>query len=88
MTGRLSRTCTIVLALFATLLMSTAGAKAADSKQPGEDQVARAAAAPILVIEEPIFDFGTAEEGTVVTHAFKVKNTGNAVLSIHKVRPG
>jgi hypothetical protein len=61
----------------------TAGTESAAAQQPPS-----ASAAPAMVIDQTTFDFGTAEEGTVVTHAFKVKNTGTAVLTINQVRPG
>lgn len=32
------------------------------------------------------YDFGEIEEGTVVEHVFKFKNSGNAALEIKKVK--
>ncbi len=47
---------------------------------------ARAADGPELVIEEPVFDFGTVEQGTSVEHTFRVRNTGRAELRIDHVK--
>ena len=41
---------------------------------------------PLMVIEEETFDFGDAEEGTVLTHVFNFKNCGNDTLRIRRVR--
>lgn len=37
---------------------------------------------PKLVVENPLFDFGTALEGTMVSHTFKIKNAGPGELVI------
>lgn len=42
--------------------------------------------APILVMNEKTFDFGTVTEGQEVTHEFKLSNTGKRDLIIRKVR--
>ena len=47
---------------------------------------ARAADGPELVIEEPVFDFGTVEQGTSVEHTFRVRNAGRAELRIDHVK--
>jgi Protein of unknown function (DUF1573) len=41
--------------------------------------------APRLLIDMPVHDFGTVEQGTRVEHAFKVRNGGSASLQISKV---
>jgi hypothetical protein len=46
------------------------------------------AAGPRLVIDEKRFDFEEVKEGSVVTHSFNVRNTGDEPLQIKKVRPG
>lgn len=46
------------------------------------------AGSPRLVIEEKEHDFGTVDEGTVLTYSFKVKNKGDIPLKITRVRPG
>lgn len=42
-----------------------------------------AAAAPKIVIDHPVYDFGTALEGQFVTHTFHIKNAGNADLLLN-----
>jgi hypothetical protein len=39
---------------------------------------------PKFLFEQPDFDFGTINEGEVVQHMYKFKNTGNAPLIISK----
>ena len=46
------------------------------------------AAGPRMVIEQKSFDFKEVNEGSVVAHSFKVRNTGDEPLQIRKVRPG
>lgn len=48
---------------------------------------AEAVSAPRMMLEETSHDFGTVDEGSVLTHAFKVRNTGNRPLEIEKVTP-
>ena len=43
---------------------------------------------PRMVIEEPTFDAGKVDQGTVLDHSFIVKNTGDEELQITKVDPG
>ncbi len=46
-------------------------------------------AAPQLTVDQPIFDFGTIQEGNrTIEHAFKITNTGDETLKIQKVKPG
>ena len=47
---------------------------------------ARAADGPQLVIEEPVFDFGTVEQGASVEHTFRVRNAGHAELRLDHVK--
>jgi hypothetical protein len=47
-----------------------------------------AAAKPALVIESPRHDAGPHWEGEVVSHTFKVKNSGSEELRILSVKPG
>lgn len=44
------------------------------------------ASPPRLLIEQPIFDFGTVERGTIVEHIFKVRNGGGGSLRIEHVK--
>ena len=41
---------------------------------------------PKIEIENPLFDFGTATEATMVNHTFKLKNTGKGRLVISHVK--
>ncbi len=45
-------------------------------------------AAPLLDIEEPIFDAGEVKEGTRLSHDFIIVNRGKTTLQIQKVSPG
>ncbi len=44
-------------------------------------------AAPKLLIETPVYDFGSVIQGTQVGYNFILKNSGNAPLSIRRVHP-
>ncbi len=44
--------------------------------------------APRLACDEPVFDFGQAESGKRIEHTFVLRNTGDAPLSIDRVRAG
>ena len=46
------------------------------------------AAGPRMVIEEKHFNFQEVREGSVVSHSFRVGNTGDEPLQIRRVRPG
>jgi len=43
---------------------------------------------PVMVIEEPTFDFGQVTQGEVIKHDFRVLNKGKAPLEIKRVKPG
>lgn len=43
---------------------------------------------PKSVYPEIVYEGGTVEAGTELTHTFRVKNTGKAELLIHQVKPG
>ena len=45
-----------------------------------------AEAGPRLVVEEPVYDYGTIPQGDKVDHIFHLTNSGDAVLEIHKVK--
>ena len=47
---------------------------------------ARAADGPQLVIDEPVFDFGTVEQGASVEHTFRLRNAGRAELRLDHVK--
>jgi peroxiredoxin len=46
---------------------------------------ARLADAPKISVDEPSFDFGDRDTGTMVQHAFTIKNEGQGTLSIDRV---
>jgi hypothetical protein len=43
-------------------------------------------AQPVAKVTESVYDFGTIQEGDVVTHIFKIENAGTDTLIIGKVR--
>jgi len=43
---------------------------------------------PQMILEEKHHDFSEVNEGEVVEHSFKVKNLGDQVLEIQRVKPG
>lgn len=45
-------------------------------------------AAPVAVIENSSFDFGSVYDGTDVIHDFKIQNKGDADLEIKDVKAG
>jgi hypothetical protein len=51
----------------------------AESPADGKGQIAS---------EQPVFDYGTVPQGTVVQHTFTVRNTGDGVLRIQSARAG
>jgi hypothetical protein len=55
---------------------------------PIVSQADSSAAKPALVIESPRHDAGPHWEGEVVSHTFKVKNSGSEELRILSVKPG
>jgi hypothetical protein len=42
---------------------------------------------PRIQVTESRFDFGTVNEGDVPEHVFEIRNIGNEILVIEKVRP-
>jgi len=45
-------------------------------------------AMPMIVCDNPLFQFPRKVEGTIVTHTFNIKNDGDAVLTILNVKAG
>jgi hypothetical protein len=41
-----------------------------------------------MVLKERAFDFKEVREGEVISHVFEVRNEGDQVLEIIRVRPG
>lgn len=44
--------------------------------------------APLISVPNPTYKFDSILEGKEILHDFKVKNNGNAMLEITKVKPG
>ena len=42
---------------------------------------------PTIEIPEAVYDWGAVLQGEVVTHPFRIKNTGGSVLRVEKVKP-
>ncbi|MBL3654581.1 DUF1573 domain-containing protein [Fulvivirga sp. 2943] len=59
-----------------------AGVASGNSATPVEPEVKPEGPLPAFAFEEEEFDFGTIDEGDVVEHTFKFKNTGDAPLII------
>jgi hypothetical protein len=70
-------------------LLATAPAFAQDSSMnpliPGGN-AAPPGHAPKAVVSDPLFDFGSAPEGRMVTHTFTIKNTGQGYLDLSGVK--
>lgn len=65
----------------------------AAAEEDGEDLLARIAATetrakqgPWIHAEEPVFDWGTVEEGNEIRHTFRLSNRGNELVTIDKAR--
>ncbi|MFW6147801.1 MAG: DUF1573 domain-containing protein [Thermodesulfobacteriota bacterium] len=43
---------------------------------------------PKMVLKERAFDFKKVREGEVISHTFEVRNEGDQVLEIIRVKPG
>ncbi len=43
---------------------------------------------PILLIEQPDFDWGSALQGEIMRHSFTIENKGGAPMTITQVKPG
>ncbi|MBI5656475.1 MAG: DUF1573 domain-containing protein [Geobacter sp.] len=46
-----------------------------------------ASAAPQIVVEQPLYNFGTLVQGKKLDHTFVIKNIGDAPLKINHIRP-
>lgn len=46
-----------------------------------------ALAAPTMVVEQPVYNFGSISEGTKIDHVFTIRNSGDSPLNILQVRP-
>lgn len=70
------------------LLVCVIAAGAARAQAPGIPGINAAPPGPQpkALVENPLFDFGTALEGTMVSHTFKIKNVGKGELMISGVK--
>lgn len=80
-------TTALVIAVLAVMPLAapTAAEEGMNPMIPGGD-AAPPGHAPKAVVENPLFDFGTALEGKMVNHVFKIKNTGEGYLDIRGVK--
>lgn len=63
-------------------------ARPAAAETPAPQTVPSAAPRfPVVTVDPAIFDFGTVKPGQIVTHSFRVSNTGQIALHIRKVEP-
>lgn len=67
------------------LVAVTALARAQEPMIPGAN-AAPPGPQPKIKVENPLFNFGTATEGTMVNHTFKIKNVGKSRLVIRGVK--
>ncbi len=72
-------------AVVVVLLTVTVLARAQEPMIPGAN-AAPPGPQPKIEVEDPLYNFGAATEGTMVNHTFKVKNVGKARLVIRGVR--
>ncbi len=75
------RTILLALATSIPLAQFTAGAQPTNAAAPSP-------IGPRIQFAEPVYDFGKAVSGAVITHEFIFTNTGDATLEITKVVPG
>jgi hypothetical protein len=79
----------IVIALVVTVCVAVPARARAQHKvqpAPGPSGAPPAGPQPKIQVENPVYDFGTALEGTPVNHTFKIKNVGKGELLIRGVK--
>jgi len=54
----------------------------------GHSSLAQEAGGPEMVLKERVFDFEEVKEGEIIAHTFEVRNEGDQVLKIIRVKPG
>ena len=69
----------VVTCLVGVVVLVSLSGFAADTGQEGK---------PSLSLSSAEHDFGQVREGKILSHDFKVRNTGKAELQIIEVRPG
>jgi len=85
MTKRILFAPTVVFALFA-MMLAPALARAQDNPMIPGGNSAPPGPQPKVEVENPLYDFGTATEATMVNHTFKLKNVGKGRLVISNVK--
>jgi hypothetical protein len=82
-----------MVAITATLVMMW-GAAAITGASDGKDSAGQAPSAaataekPVVMLPELKYEFDPVVDGSLVTHDFPIKNTGNGPLAITKVKTG
>jgi len=69
----------VLTCLVGVVILVSLSGFAADTGQEGK---------PSLSLSSAEHDFGQVREGNILSHDFKVRNTGKAELQIMEVRPG
>jgi hypothetical protein len=85
MTKRILFVPTVLFALFA-MMLAPAFSRAQDNPMIPGGNSAPPGPQPKVEVENPLFDFGTATEATMVNHTFKLKNVGKGRLVISNVK--
>src|SRR5208283_2648177 len=85
MSKRIFFALSVQFAIFATML-APALLRAQDNPLIPGANAAPPGPQPKIQVENPLFDFGTATEATMVNHTFKLKNTGKGRLVISHVK--
>lgn len=75
---RIQRVTSATAGILLLLMVAAGGAWADETTQP----------APKLVVEETAFSFEPVVDGALVSHDFVVRNEGDEVLKINKVKTG
>ena len=75
----------MLLALLATILIGGVTAAQSPPQIPGTNS-APPGPQPKVEVLNPLYDFGTALEGKMVDHVFKIKNTGHGELEIRGMK--
>jgi hypothetical protein len=86
MTKRILRTLAVVFAIVVAVAFAPTLSGAQDNPLiPGANS-APPGPQPKIQIENPLFDFGTATEATMIPHTFKIKNVGQGRLVLSHIK--
>jgi len=78
----------LILLVFCCVCLSSAAVSSGAAPAPPPSQATSARETAAIEIPNPNHDFGEVLEGSEITHEFKIKNRGKAVLEINQVRAG